>query len=97
MRIARACHVKCLAVFLLLLLAVSAWAGPRSSAVRHAFMRQTGYPHGRPGFVIDHVVPLCAGGLDAVSNLQWQTKAAAKVKDRDERALCRRLHPRARP
>ena len=28
-------------------------------------MRETGYPHGRPGYVIDHVIPLKRGGLDS--------------------------------
>ena len=31
-----------------------------------------------PGYVKDHVVPLCAGGADAVANMQWQTVAEAK-------------------
>ena len=61
----------------------------RSDAARHAFARQTGYPHGRPGYVIDHVVPLACGGADAPSNMQWQTIAAGKAKDRTERAGCR--------
>ncbi len=81
-------------ICVVLLVAVPSWAGPRSSSVRHRFMRQTGYPHGRPGYVIDHIVPLCAGGADAVGNMQWQTRADARVKDRQERALCRRV---ARP
>lgn len=34
------------------------------------------------GYVIDHVVPLKRGGGDAPENMQWQTKEAAKVKDR---------------
>ena len=38
--------------------------------------------------VVDHVVPLCAGGLDHPSNMQWQTRAEAKVKDRQERKMC---------
>jgi D-alanine-D-alanine ligase-like ATP-grasp enzyme len=42
----------------------------RSDAARHAFARQTGYPHGRTGWVIDHVVPLACGGTDAPSNMQ---------------------------
>jgi hypothetical protein len=32
------------------------------------------------GYVVDHVVPLELGGVDAPSNMRWQTKAAAKVK-----------------
>jgi hypothetical protein len=42
-----------------------------------------------PGYVKDHVTPLCAGGADAVSNMQWQTVADGKAKDRWERSLCR--------
>jgi hypothetical protein len=61
----------------------------RSDAARHAFARQTGYPHGRPGYVIDHIVPLACGGTDAPSNMQWQTIAAAKAKDSVERRGCR--------
>lgn len=60
----------------------------RSSSARHAFMRETGYPHGRKGYVIDHVVPLACGGADAPSNMQWQTTAQAKAKDRVERRGC---------
>ncbi len=33
-----------------------------------------------PGYVIDHVAPLCAGGSDRPSNMQWQTISEAKVK-----------------
>jgi hypothetical protein len=56
----------------------------RSSSARHAFMKQTGYPHGRPGYVIDHIKPLKEGGCDCPSNMQWQTKAEAKAKDKWE-------------
>jgi hypothetical protein len=37
-----------------------------------------------PGYVIDHVTPLKRGGADSPSNMQWQTKEAAKIKDRTE-------------
>jgi hypothetical protein len=60
----------------------------RSQGARWEFMRATGYPHGRPGYVIDHVVPLACGGADAPSNMQWQTREAAKAKDRVERRGC---------
>jgi hypothetical protein len=40
--------------------------------------------------VVDHIVPLCAGGADRPRNMQWQTIAAARAKDVEERALCRR-------
>lgn len=42
-----------------------------------------------PGYVVDHVEPLCAGGLDDPINMQWQTVADAKEKDKLERKLCR--------
>jgi hypothetical protein len=34
--------------------------------------------------VIDHVVPLKRGGADSSQNMQWQTKAEAKAKDKIE-------------
>jgi len=68
----------------------------RSLEVKHEFQRQhpcpsTGRTTGAcPGYVKDHVVPLACGGPDAVSNLQWQTTAAAKAKDKWERKACGR-------
>jgi hypothetical protein len=56
----------------------------RHHAVAQRFMRQTGYPNGRPGFVVDHIVPLCKGGPDITTNMQWQTIADAKAKDKWE-------------
>lgn len=43
-----------------------------------------------PGYVLDHVIPLCAGGPDRATNMQWQTQADAKAKDRLERRMCRK-------
>jgi hypothetical protein len=68
----------------------------RSSAMRSAFQHRspcpsTGYATGAcPGYVIDHVVPLCANGADLPSNMQWQTVADAKRKDGVERKSCAR-------
>jgi hypothetical protein len=56
----------------------------RSSSARAEFKVRSGYPHGRPGYVIDHVVPLKRGGADAPRNMQWQTIEAAKAKDKWE-------------
>ena len=61
----------------------------RSSTARAAFMKQTGYPKGRKGYVVDHIIPLECGGADVPSNMQWQTVQEAKIKDRTERN-CRR-------
>lgn len=56
----------------------------RSEAAKNSFKKQTGFPKGRKGYVIDHIVPLECGGADAASNMQWQTVAEAKIKDRTE-------------
>jgi hypothetical protein len=70
----------------------------RSAGAKARFAREHPCPAtGRrltscPGYVIDHIEPLCAGGEDAPANMQWQTVADAKVKDRWEREFCRRLH-----
>ena len=64
---------------------------PRHSAVVRAFRIATGYPHGRPGYVIDHRIPLCLGGVDGPPNLQWQAIADAKAKDVEEKRLCAQL------
>lgn len=56
----------------------------RSAKARYEFMKMTGYPHGRKGYVIDHIIPLKDGGCDCPANMQWQTKKAAKEKDKWE-------------
>jgi hypothetical protein len=66
----------------------------RSKAAKDAFKREhpcpsTGSATGAcRGYVVDHVNPLECGGADAPSNMQWQTVAAGKAKDKTERA-CR--------
>lgn len=62
----------------------------RSQTAKSEFKHQqpcpsTGKSSGAcPGYVIDHVQPLKRGGADAPSNMQWQTKEAAKQKDKTE-------------
>lgn len=66
----------------------------RSQAAKDGFQKSSPCPStgrssgGCPGYIIDHVRPLECGGLDAPSNMQWQTVSAAKAKDKTERA-CR--------
>ena len=51
----------------------------------------TGKPRGAcPGWVVDHVNPLACGGPDRPGNMQWQTTADAKAKDKWERRSCGR-------
>jgi hypothetical protein len=66
----------------------------RSKAAKAAFQRDHPCPAngstrgGCPGYVIDHVAPLECGGPDAPFNMQWQTIADGKAKDKTER-FCR--------
>jgi 5-methylcytosine-specific restriction endonuclease McrA len=66
----------------------------RSAAAKNEFKHShpcpsTGKPTGGcPGYVVDHVTPLECGGADAASNMQWQTVAEGKAKDKTER-YCR--------
>ena len=68
----------------------------RSREVTREFQREhpcpsTGKTSGAcPGYRKDHIRPLACGGADAVQNLQWQTIAAAKAKDRWELRTCGR-------
>ena len=88
-RLALALLALCLAFNL------DAAARKRSASARATFKRQqpcpaTGKKSGAcPGYVIDHVRPLACGGADAPANMQWQTREAAKAKDRWERKGCR--------
>ncbi len=79
---------------LLILLTGLADAEARSSAMRRAFQRAepcpvNSQPRGPcPGYVVDHITPLCAGGADHQVNMQWQPLADSLAKDREERRLC---------
>jgi hypothetical protein len=63
----------------------------RSWTQVHIFLRSVGYPNGKPGYVVDHIIPLCACGPDIWQNLQLQRADSAKMKDRLEREACHRL------
>ena len=42
------------------------------------------------GYVIDRIIPVVCGGAEDPSNMQWQTIAEAREKDRWEKIGCRR-------
>jgi hypothetical protein len=77
-----------------LLVVAPSIAAERSREVVAQFQREhlcpsTGKRWGAcPGYVHDHINPRCNGGPDAVSNMQWQTIADAKIKDRREWPIC---------
>lgn len=62
----------------------------REPHAKEAFRRAhacpaTGKTYGAcPGWVVDHMQALKHGGADAPWNMQWQTRAAARAKDRVE-------------
>jgi len=54
----------------------------RNEQTKREFMQASGYPHGRPGYVVVPVTPLKSAGPDTAANLEWQTVATAKAKDK---------------
>lgn len=88
---------KLLMLTLLALASMLASAAERSSAVTYQFRKDNACPATGKiqrtclGYVIDHVVPLCAGGPDTAHNLMWQTRADSYRKDVMERDICKRL------
>lgn len=87
----------------LLLLSLTSLAADRSSTARRHFAKEHPCPvtkvakpdhcYGTVGgkrvaYVIDHVVPLCAGGADLPTNMQWSRLEISKLKDRVEKATC---------
>ena len=80
----------------MLALGATSVAGPRSPTARAAFVKANPCPATSqsrgacPGYVVDHIKPLCAGGADHYTNMQWQIVADAKVKDAEERRMCKR-------
>jgi hypothetical protein len=46
-----------------------------------SFMSQTGFPAGRPGYVVDYLVPPACGGSEEPSNMQWEGEEQARTKD----------------
>jgi hypothetical protein len=69
-------------------------AAERSQAAVREFRQAvpcpvTGKARGKcPGWQVDHVIPLCAGGPDTPSNMQWLTVEVHKVKTRGDVRYC---------
>lgn len=93
--IRRTAWLACMAAVVVAACATPPAPTPRSAAQVAAFKRHnpcpsTGLPRGScPGYVVDHIEPLACGGPDHPTNMQWQTVADAKAKDRWERKTCR--------
>jgi hypothetical protein len=74
--------------------ATTAYARERSEEAKDNFKYShpcpsNGNNHGScPGYVIDHVTALACGGADAPGNMQWQSVAEGKAKDKWERKGC---------
>lgn len=68
---------------------------PRSSAAVAEFKRQNPCPINSarrgpcPGYEVDHIEPLCAGGPDAPANMQWLTRQEHREKTRLDVMRCR--------
>lgn len=88
--------MKTLAILALsLLLALPSFARDPSQVrafKRHHPCPSTGRTSGAcPGYVIDHIDPICNHGPDTPANMQWQERQASYKKDAEERRLCRSL------
>jgi hypothetical protein len=65
--------------------------GPRADFLAAHPCPATGKSTGAcSGYVIDHIIALPCGGADAPANMQWQTIAEARAKDRWETIGCRK-------
>jgi hypothetical protein len=70
---------------------------PRSTVERHAFVKAVACPATEkhrlpcPGWQIDHIEPLCAGGADQRSNMQWLTIEDHKAKTKQDVRACNAL------
>jgi hypothetical protein len=65
---------------LILLLLCSTLCFARSRAAKHTFEIETGYPRGRPGYVVEYRVPLACGGADAPTTCNGRRLQTAKHK-----------------
>lgn len=88
---------KLLILCIVIIAAGCATKPERSTKVRHDFARAEACPSTGerklpcPGYRIGHIEPLCAGGPDEVSNLQWEPLDYAKRRAVAEARYCREL------
>ncbi|EER61522.1 HNH endonuclease [Acidovorax delafieldii 2AN] len=74
----------------------------RDRAQVRAFRAENPYPAtGRtrgacPGYHVDHITPLCAGGADRPENMQWITREDHRFKTLVDVRECRKLERAAR-
>lgn len=74
---------------------------PRDRAEVRAFRSEhvcpgTGLHRGAcPGFHVDHIIPLCAGGPDKRANMQWISKEDHRFKTYVDVRECRKARRRA--
>jgi hypothetical protein len=91
--------MKTISFLLAAVMAFSAASAEACAIVRHKsakeqFVKLQACPatglHKLPckGYVIDHIKALACGGKDAPANMQWQTIAEGKAKDKWERKEC---------
>jgi len=68
---------------------VLASSAPVAAEVCHPTPRGPSPLPYRQGFERDHIVPLCLGGADDPSNMEYQVWSEARAKDRLEATVCR--------
>lgn len=87
----------CLVVVIGMLATPAEAKTPRSAAEVSAFKRHnpcpvTGRQRGAcPGFEVDHIIALCAGGPDTRDNMQWLSVEDHRFKTRVDVRECRRM------
>lgn len=86
-----------LMVLLLAILLMSvAFADARDAKQVYAFRKANACPATAkagmgacPGWVVNHIIPLCYGGQDAPANMEWEQSAPSFKRDAFERAICK--------
>ena len=63
---------------------------PQEFQQRHPCPSTGKYTGGCPGWERDHIIPLCRGGADHPSNMQWLTIEQHRAKTRGDVRSCRR-------